>query len=134
MNGIFFGDPFCLSCLFGHFGGTLTLGANYHFTFPQSSFDSGDSTSTIANNQTTEHIVEIKQMKFIPDYIDVAKGDRITFINKDVVAHDVTELKDRKWTSSILEAGDSWTMTATRDEDYFCILHIIMERKISKIK
>lgn len=87
---------------------------------------------TISRTSSTEktHIVEIKQMKFVPDKIQVTKGDKITFINRDVVDHDVTEKKQKKWASPTLKSGESWTMTVLRSEDYFCSLHVIMVGKI----
>lgn len=34
--------------------------------------------------------VEIKNMKFVPDDITVKKGDTIVWVNRDMMAHDVT--------------------------------------------
>ena len=77
-----------------------------------------------------KHIVEIKQLKFIPAYIEVNKGDTITFINNDYVDHDVTEEKTKKWSSSLMKKGSSWSMVAKEDADYYCTLHVIMKGKI----
>ncbi|WP_323756680.1 plastocyanin/azurin family copper-binding protein [Roseivirga sp.] len=77
-----------------------------------------------------KHIVEIKQLKFIPDYIEVNKGDTITFINNDYVDHDVTEEKTKKWSSSLMKKGSKWSMVAKEDADYYCTLHVIMKGKI----
>ena len=76
------------------------------------------------------HIVEIKQMKFEPAEIKVHKGDRVLWINKDITNHDVTELSKKAWASSPLSTGQSWGMTVTRSEDYFCNLHQVMKGKI----
>lgn len=76
------------------------------------------------------HKVRIKQMKFVPDSITVNIGDSITFINKDVVSHDVTEEKSKKWTSKTLKRGETWSMIASEDVNYFCSLHVIMKGKI----
>ncbi|MGW8123498.1 cupredoxin domain-containing protein [Roseivirga echinicomitans] len=77
-----------------------------------------------------KHIVEIKQLKFIPDYIEVNKGDTIIFINNDYVDHDVTEEKTKKWTSSLMKKGSSWSLVVKEDADYYCTLHVIMKGKI----
>ncbi len=81
-------------------------------------------------HESRTHIVEIKQMKFEPAEIRVHKGDRILWINKDITNHDVTELSKKAWNSSPLSTGQSWSMTVTQSEDYFCNLHQVMKGKI----
>ena len=76
------------------------------------------------------HIVEIRQMKFEPAEIKVHKGDKVLWINKDITNHDVTELSQKAWASSPLTTGQSWSMTVTQSEDYFCNLHQVMKGKI----
>ena len=75
------------------------------------------------------HTVEISQMKFIPDSITVKKGDEIVFVNHDMVNHDVTE-ESKTWTSSLLEPGKYWTLTATVSQNYFCSIHVVMKGSI----
>jgi plastocyanin len=85
------------------------------------------------NNQESEHqlyTVEIKQMKFDPAEITVHKGDTIVFENKDMVAHDVTEEKNKAWTSGQLAPNASWKMVADKNSDYFCSIHVVMKGKI----
>jgi len=77
------------------------------------------------------HIVEIIQMKFEPAEVKVHKGDRVLWINKDITSHDVTELSKKAWASSPLSTGQSWSMTVTKSEDYFCNLHQVMKGKIT---
>ncbi len=92
-----------------------------------------DSATVPADNSAnvpTLHVVEITQMKFVPDVVNVNKGDTILWINKDMVDHDVTEQKLHSWTSSRLPAGASWKMVATKSDAYYCSLHVIMEGKI----
>lgn len=76
------------------------------------------------------HVVEITQMKFVPDVLNVNKGDTIMWINKDMVDHDVTEQNLNSWTSSRMPSGASWKMVATKSDAYYCSLHVIMEGKI----
>jgi plastocyanin len=77
-----------------------------------------------------EHYVSIMGMKFIPEVIEVHKGDAIVFTNSDIVDHDVTEEKTKAWTSSVIKAGKSWRMVATESSDYFCSIHVVMKGKI----
>ncbi|MDN5204136.1 plastocyanin/azurin family copper-binding protein [Fulvivirgaceae bacterium BMA10] len=76
------------------------------------------------------HTVEIKQMKFVPAELHVNKGDTVLFINNDLVAHDVTEEPNGSWTSSALQASESWALQVTQSADYYCSLHIVMKGKI----
>ncbi|MCU7549204.1 cupredoxin family copper-binding protein [Chitinophagaceae bacterium LB-8] len=76
------------------------------------------------------HTVEIKQMKFQPAELTVQKGDTVVWINKDIVAHDVTEESNKAWTSSILPLGKSWSMVATQSSNYYCSIHVVMKGKL----
>ncbi len=111
----------------GHFGGTLTHGPDYLFTAP---IDTIKESEIPDGKVASGHVVEIKQFKFVPDLLEVKTGDTITFINKDFMAHDVTEEINKSWASGTLAAGDSWSMIAREDVDYFCSLHIVMKGKI----
>lgn len=76
------------------------------------------------------YTVEIKGMKFQPAEITVQKGDTVVWINRDMVDHDVTEEKNKEWTSSVLAPGKSWSMVAEKGADYFCSLHRVMKAKL----
>lgn len=85
-------------------------------------------TSTNKNPKT--YTVEIKDMKFVPADIEVEKGDTVLFVNKDIVAHDVTEQATKAWSSSIIPAGQSWKLAVTGEADYYCSIHEVMKGKI----
>ena len=76
------------------------------------------------------HTIEIKQMKFSPETLNVRKGDKVIWVNADIVEHDVTELSRKEWASSRLATGASWSMIVTKSEVYFCNLHVVMRGKI----
>lgn len=92
--------------------------------------DPAATSSDNVQNVPQRHVVEISQMKFVPDVLSVNKGDTIVWINKDMVDHDVTEEATHSWTSSKIPAGGSWEMIATKSEAYFCSLHVVMKGKI----
>ena len=69
-------------------------------------------------------------MKFVPSELTVHKGDTVVWINRDIFPHDVTELKNKAWSSSTLQQGRSWFKIITKSEDYYCSLHIVMTGKI----
>lgn len=64
-------------------------------------------------------------MKFVPERLEVAAGDRITWINVDFVPHSVT--------SKRVESGDmaqngrwTWTAQGKGEMAYICRLHPMM--------
>lgn len=76
------------------------------------------------------YTVEIKQMKFIPDRIVVREGDKIVWINKDFVDHDITEEHGKAWSSPKLPPNTSWVMTVTKNETYYCSIHVVMKGRV----
>ncbi|WP_409070344.1 plastocyanin/azurin family copper-binding protein [Aliifodinibius sp. S!AR15-10] len=76
------------------------------------------------------HIVEIKKMKFIPSEITVAPGDSVQWINRDIVAHNVTEEFSTDWKSPDLKIGESFTLQVNNTESYLCTLHPVMTGRI----
>ncbi|MBO9572164.1 MAG: cupredoxin domain-containing protein [Chitinophagaceae bacterium] len=74
--------------------------------------------------------IEIKNMKFVPDSIEVKKGDKIVFVNRDMVNHCVTEKTTKAWTSGSIAQGQSYEMVADKTTEYFCAIHVVMKGKI----
>ena len=69
-------------------------------------------------------------MKFDPAVLVVKKGDTVTWINKDLVDHNVTEEKTKSWRSSPLKPGQTYTRVIRSDADYFCSIHVVMKGKL----
>jgi len=76
------------------------------------------------------YTVEIKGMKFVPDTITVKKGDEVVFVNRDMVAHCVTEEKSKAWTSGPLPEDSAYLLVAKESADYFCAIHKVMKGRI----
>ncbi|WP_242916207.1 plastocyanin/azurin family copper-binding protein [Pontibacter liquoris] len=76
------------------------------------------------------YTVEIKQMQFQPAELTVQKGDKIVFINRDIVTHNVTEASGKTWKSPDLISGKSWSMVATKSAVYYCSYHPVMKGTI----
>ncbi len=74
--------------------------------------------------------VLIEQMKFVPENISIQKGDTVLFINKDLVAHNATEI-DSTWKSPDLQMNESWKFVPEKSSDYFCSIHLVMKGKIT---
>jgi plastocyanin len=76
------------------------------------------------------YTISISDMKFYPEKVVVHKGDTVKWINHDIVAHCVTELPDKVWTSSEIPAEGSWKMAVTQSSGYYCSIHPVMKGKI----
>lgn len=74
--------------------------------------------------------IEIIQMEFRPAVLNVQKGDTVVFVNKDIVAHDATEISNKSWTSGTMPVGAIWKFVPTADVDYYCSIHEVMKGKI----
>jgi plastocyanin len=88
-------------------------------------------TSFSVSYKPVTHTVEISQMKFKPAALDVKKGDKVVFINKDIVSHDVTETSGKSWKSPTLAPGKSWSLVVTQNQTYFCSIHPVMKGSIT---
>lgn len=84
-----------------------------------------------AQREVKTYIVEIKQMKFVPDQIEVQEGDSIRWINRDIVAHNVADEASGSWRSMDLKTGESFIMKVNSAGSYKCTLHPVMKGKIS---
>jgi len=71
--------------------------------------------------------VEIKDMKFVPDKITVNTGDTIIWVNKDMVAHNVTSEAADSWASGVIPSDSSWKWVASDSASYYCSIHTIMK-------
>ncbi len=76
------------------------------------------------------HKVEIKSMQFQPSQLTVQKGDTVIFTNKDIVVHDVTEEKNKSWSSLPLSTNQSYTIVVNESADYYCSIHPVMKGKL----
>jgi len=70
-------------------------------------------------------------MKFVPERLEVAAGDRITWLNADIVPHTVTA-KARGIESGDLVEGKTFTYVAKGGGEiaYVCRLHPVMKGTI----
>jgi len=81
-------------------------------------------------SEPESHIVEIKQMKFEPAELKIQRGDNVTWINHDILVHDVTEQSSKAWSSGPMDVGASWSKTFTTTTDYYCSIHVVMKGRI----
>jgi plastocyanin len=69
------------------------------------------------------HRVSIEAMKYVPESLEVAVGDTVTWTNRDPVPHTVSAGKAVE--SGTIENGRDWTYTARQKGrvDYICRFH-----------
>lgn len=81
-----------------------------------------------ASNDGTVHVVEIRDFLFVPDRLEVKVGDRITWVNRDIVPHTATALDD-SWDSGELGRDEEWQTTVEpgMTTAYFCRFHPMMK-------
>lgn len=77
--------------------------------------------------------VTIQMMAFHPDTLTISSGDTIVWINKDLVAHDISNFPDREWHSDTIRPQNSFEKIFSDHADYFCSIHPTMKGVI-KIK
>lgn len=83
--------------------------------------------------QAETHVVEMQGLEFVPATLDVAVGDTIVWINRDVAPHTATA-GDGSWNSGLMEQGDEFSLLIEADTstgDYACNFHPTMVGLIS---
>lgn len=73
------------------------------------------------------HTVIIEGMRFNPETLTVKRGDRVTWINRDVVPHTATA--GRAFDSGAIAPGASWSFRVKTpgQQGYVCALHPMMK-------
>jgi len=69
------------------------------------------------------HHVEISNFAFIPESIDVAKGDRIVWTNKDSFPHNIVDTDSQEILSQTLNKGDEFSYIVEQVMNYECGFH-----------
>ncbi len=101
---------------------------------------SGDENQTTAAAETTApatpkvDTVIIQSMQFQPADLHASAGDTIIWINKGIVAHNVTEDTARTWTSGDINVGSSWKRVADNSFNYLCTIHPTMKGSVTVTK
>ena len=78
-----------------------------------------------------EHTVTIEGMKFQPASLVVQRGDKVTWVNKDVVPHTATA--KGLFDSGEIAHGAKWTWTAAKagGVGYVCTYHPGMKAQVT---
>jgi len=79
-----------------------------------------------------EYTIAIEDMRFVPATLTVRRGDRVTWINRDLVPHTATATA-KTFDSSSIAPGGAWTYVATEPgtQAYACAFHPTMKGEVS---
>jgi plastocyanin len=77
------------------------------------------------------HTVEIRGFAYLPATLQVAVGDTVIWINRDVVPHTATR-DGRGWDSGSINAEQAWRLIATSagSQPYYCAFHPVMRGEL----
>ncbi len=77
------------------------------------------------------HIVEIVKFEYKPAVLSVQPGDKVTFINRDIVPHTATA-DDNSWDSGHIEKDQSITIEVSEKMTlaYYCFYHRNMKGRL----
>lgn len=78
-----------------------------------------------------DHLVEMKGVSFVPEEIQIAVGDSLTWVNQDEDKHDPAS-KTGEFDSPTLQKGQTFTVTFDQPDtiQYFCKVHTYMQGQI----
>ena len=81
------------------------------------------------------HTVVIENMRFSPEVLKVRVGDRVVFVNEDLVPHTATSERGPRFDSGLIEAGARWRVSPDNEgtTSYHCAFHPTMKGAIVAI-
>lgn len=84
-----------------------------------------------AAGASATHSIIIGNFVFAPDALAVKTGDRIEWINRDIVPHTATAI-DESWDTGEIAAGGRAAVTVSAEftETYFCRFHPSMKARL----
>src|SRR5690554_3499511 len=77
------------------------------------------------------HVVEIKNLSFVPKSIKAARGDKIVWINKDMFPHNIVDSGSQVTLSETLAKDDKFSYIVDKDMNYKCGFHPSMTGTIN---
>ena len=82
-------------------------------------------------NAADTHTVRINGFAFMPERLQAKEGDKIIFVNEDIVPHTATAT-DESWDTGSLDTGEGAEIILSADMtmDYYCRFHPMMKAVI----
>jgi len=86
---------------------------------------------TAYSQEPMTHVVEIKQLRFSSEVVLVKPGDTVTWINHDLVPHNVAA-RDKSWQTGTINRGESRSIIVTQvfELRYVCLFHPSMQAQL----
>ncbi len=78
----------------------------------------------------THHQVIISGFEFVPKKLNVSTGDKISWINKDIVPHNIAVNSTLKVLSPEIASGETFSIIVKDSLSYICGLHPSMQGKL----
>ncbi|HEX6939058.1 MAG TPA: cupredoxin family copper-binding protein [Longimicrobiales bacterium] len=77
------------------------------------------------------HVVEVRGFEFRPQTLEVAVGDTVVWVNRDLVPHTATAT-DESWDSGPFGKDGSWSYVPSEpgEQEYLCALHPVMKGRL----
>ena len=100
-----------------------------------SSSTSTSSSTTPAASSSGAITIAMQNIQFAPKDQTVKVGQKVTWVNKDTVDHDVTATKGASFKSSLFGKGKSFSFTPTKAGtiQYVCTVHPGMEGTLTVV-
>lgn len=90
----------------------------------------GSGMSLEMGRKAVNHQVIITGFKFVPEELKVSIGDTVTWINEDIVPHNVINNKSKGVVSTDLLSGEKYTFMVKSSLTYECGFHPSMKGKL----
>jgi plastocyanin len=73
--------------------------------------------------------ITIRDLKYLPETVEIQKGQTIEWVNDDLTPHTVTSDGGNTFDSGSIEAGSSWSHTFSQPGTfpYLCTFHTEMK-------
>jgi plastocyanin len=78
----------------------------------------------------SHHQVTISGFEFVPDEIEVRVGDTITWVNRDVVPHNIIDIGNKKSVTPDLAQGEKFSYVVSHAMSYKCGFHPSMKGEV----
>ena len=69
------------------------------------------------------HTIEIKGFEFVPSHVKLVRGDKVVWINRDTIPHNIVNRKSDTTLSPTLSQGEEFSFIIKEDMDYACGFH-----------
>lgn len=69
------------------------------------------------------HIVEIKDFSFVPKVLNLSKGDKVVWINRDTIEHNIVDSSSQETLSQTLAKDDKFSYIVKQEMNYECGFH-----------